>query len=127
MRRFIFTMVSYNKKFTDRIVLLLRSPFITTYACKSKDDIFDKVKRGDYESVNDYLKSGGDPNVVGHMHLKATRSAVFSMQWSLLYEAASLNNVAVFKLLAQAIGLQNENQMSTSFWLACRYGHIDTI
>ena len=120
-------MVSYNRKFADRAILLLRSPFFTTFVCKDKDDIFDKVKRGDYEAVHHYLKSGGDPNVLGHMHLKATRSEGFSMQWSLLFEAASLNNVAVFILIAQAVGLHNVDHMSTSLWLACRYGYIDTV
>ena len=120
-------MVSYNTKFADRTVLLLRSPLFTTFVCRSKNDIFEKVKLGDYEAVKQYLKSGGDPNTAGHVHLKATRSEGFSMQWSLLYEAASLNNVAVFEILALAVGKQNESQMSTSLWLACRYGNVDVV
>ena len=120
-------MVTYNKNNAIKLVTILRTPVFVKFIRQDKTNIFRLVREGNYEAVKNYLKYGGNPDLMGHWHLKANRTESFTLQWSLLCEAAAFDNVHVLELLARAAGINKVAKMSRTLWIACRYGHINLV
>ena len=117
-------MTAYHKSLAIKIVFFLRVPYLTaSFRDEDRHNIFSKIRDCDTIAVKQYLSHGGNPDAVGHVHMKISRTECFTMQWSLLCEAASCENVDIFALLATAAGLQNIEKMSKALWIACRLGN----
>ena len=120
-------MVTYIKNNAIKLATMLRTPVFVKFIRQDKTNIFRLVREGNYEAVKSYLKHGGDPDLKGHWHLKANRTESFTMQWSLLCDAAAFGNVHVLELLARKTGTNKVAKMSRTLWIACRYGHINLV
>ncbi len=118
--------MDYNKKNVIKLITILRTPLFEKFI-QNGDNIFRLVRENNVTRVHEYIQTGGDPDLPGHLHAKLNKNESFTMRWSLLCEGAAFGHVTMLELLSKAVGIRNITKMSLALWIACRYGHINLV